>query len=127
MVRFLCWLKINSIALKLEYLKHWLTWKYVMKNLMRLLGRKKIWEDEIGRDECQWKTREYEIKQFEFQKNDEFVNNLWVWLKIFFYFFCIYKMYLISADGYKNAGVDLLIIKKRLVKFGQKWKTYKMV
>ena len=55
------------------------------------------------------------------------LNNLWVWLKIFFYFFCIYKMYLISADGYKNAGVDLLIIIKKLVKFGQKWKTYKLV
>ena len=27
-------------------------------------------------------------------------------------FFCIYKMYLISADGYKNAGVNLLSIKK---------------
>ena len=26
--------------------------------------------------------------------------------------FCIYKMYLISAEGYKNTGVDLLIIKK---------------
>ena len=25
------------------------------------------------------------------------------WLKIF----CIYKTYLISAEGYKNAGVDL--------------------
>ena len=35
-------------------------------------------------------------------------------------------MYLISAEGYKNAGVDLLIIKK-LVKFGQKSKTNKMV
>ena len=27
-------------------------------------------------------------------------------------FFCIYKMYLISADGYKNAGVNFLSIKK---------------
>ena len=27
-------------------------------------------------------------------------------------FFCIYKMYLISSEGYKNALVDLLIIKK---------------
>ena len=35
-------------------------------------------------------------------------------------------MYLISTEGYKNAGVDLLLITK-LVKFGQKLKTYKMV
>ena len=27
-------------------------------------------------------------------------------------FFCIYKMYLISADGSKNAGVNFLSIKK---------------
>ena len=33
-------------------------------------------------------------------------------VKNIFLFFCIYKMYLISAEGYKNAGVDLLIIKK---------------
>ena len=35
-------------------------------------------------------------------------------------------MYLISAKGYENAGVDLLRVKP-LVKFGQKWKMYKMV
>ena len=29
-------------------------------------------------------------------------------------------MYLISAGGYKNAGVDLLITKKKQAKFGQK-------
>ena len=29
----------------------------------------------------------------------------------FFFFFFFYKMYLISAEGYKNAGVDLLRIK----------------
>ena len=43
---------------------------------------------------------------------NKFVNDLWVWLKILFIFFCIYQMYLISAEGYKNAGVNLLIIKK---------------
>ena len=47
-------------------------------------------------------------------------------VKNIFLFFCIYKMYLISAEGYKSAGVDLLI-RKKLVKFGQKGKTYKMV
>ena len=46
------------------------------------------------------------------KNNNEFVNHLWVWLKIYFLVFCIYKMYLISAKGYKNAGVDLLLIKK---------------
>ena len=40
--------------------------------------------------------------------------------------FCIYEMYLISTEGYKNAGADMSIIKK-LVKFGQKWKMYTMV
>ena len=39
------------------------------------------------------------------------------WLKIFFCFH-IYKMYLISDEGYKNARVHISIIKK-LVKFGQ--------
>ena len=29
-------------------------------------------------------------------------------------------MYLISAEAYKNAGVDLLIIKKKVVKSEQK-------
>ena len=33
-------------------------------------------------------------------------------VKNIFLFFCIYKMYLRSAEGYKNAGIDLLIIKK---------------
>ena len=28
----------------------------------------------------------------------------------FLFFFCIYKVYLISAEGYKNAGVHILII-----------------
>ena len=32
--------------------------------------------------------------------------------KKFIYFFCIYKMYLISAEGYKNAGVYCLKIRK---------------
>ena len=38
-----------------------------------------------------------------------------------FFFFCIYKIYLISAEGYKNAGVHILIIKKYInwMKFGQ--------
>ena len=33
-------------------------------------------------------------------------------------------MYLTSAEGYKNAGVHILIIKhfKKLAKFGQAWK-----
>ena len=33
-------------------------------------------------------------------------------VKNIFLFFWIYKMYLISTEGYKNAGVDLLIIKR---------------
>ena len=33
-------------------------------------------------------------------------------VKNIFLFFCIYKMYLISAEGYKNAGVNFLRIKK---------------
>ena len=32
-------------------------------------------------------------------------------VKNIFLFLCIYKIYLISAEGYKNVGVDLLIIK----------------
>ena len=45
-------------------------------------------------------------------------------VKNIFLFFCTYKIYLrSSAEGYKNAGVDPLIIKKKkkkMVKFGQK-------
>ena len=33
-------------------------------------------------------------------------------VKNIFSFFCIYKMYLISTEGYENAGVEFLIIKK---------------
>ena len=34
-------------------------------------------------------------------------------LKLFFlFFFCIYKIYLISAEGYTNAGVHFLKIRK---------------
>ena len=29
-----------------------------------------------------------------------------------FFFFCMYKMYLISAEGYKNAEVDSKIVRK---------------
>ena len=36
-----------------------------------------------------------------------------------FLFFCIYEMYLISAEGYKIAGVTFSSIKK-LLKIGQK-------
>ena len=32
--------------------------------------------------------------------------------KLKLYFFCIYKMYLISAEGYTNAGVHFLKIRK---------------
>ena len=32
-------------------------------------------------------------------------------LKKIIFFFCMYKMYLISAEGYKNAKVDFLTIK----------------
>ena len=31
---------------------------------------------------------------------------------LFFFFFCIYKIYLISAEGYTNAGVHFLKIRK---------------
>ena len=48
-------------------------------------------------------------------------------IKKFYPIFCIYKTYLISAERYKNAGVHILIIIKKLAKFGQAWKLYKMV
>ena len=38
-------------------------------------------------------------------------------------FFCIYKMHLISAEEYKNAGVDLLIMKKT----GEIWTKIKYI
>ena len=42
------------------------------------------------------------------------VTSLFSYLK---YIFCIYKMYLIPAEGYEKAEVDTLTT-KRLVKFG---------
>ena len=40
-------------------------------------------------------------------KSKKFLNNLVVKLNIFSNFY-IYKMHLISAEGYKNAGADML-------------------
>ena len=41
------------------------------------------------------------------------MKNYWVFyvIKKSIFFFCIYKIYLISAEGYKNAKVDFLTIK----------------
>ena len=61
--------------------------------------------------------------------NSKKITSLWIIISLvknIFLFFYIYKMYLISAEGYKNAGLDLLRVKK-LLKSGQKWKIYKMV
>ena len=52
------------------------------------------------------------------KKNNELVN-MWLvkiyqtlyGIKTFYFIFCIHKMYLISAEGYKNAGDHILIIK----------------
>ena len=33
-------------------------------------------------------------------------------VKNIFLFFCMFEIYVISAEGYKNAGVNLLIVKK---------------
>ena len=43
--------------------------------------------------------------------------------KKLFFFLCIYKMYLISAEGYKNPGVHCLRIKKT----GELWVNMKNV
>ena len=40
-----------------------------------------------------------------------------------FFFFCMYKMYLISAEGYKNAEVDAKIVRKT----GKIWASMKDV
>ena len=65
-----------------------------------------------------------------FKKNNELVK---MWLiknyqaiceiKKFYFIFCIYKMYLISAEGYKKADVLILIIKKT----GKIWASMKNV
>ena len=39
------------------------------------------------------------------------------------FFFCMYKMYLISAEGYKNAEVDAKIVRKT----GEIWVSMKDV
>ena len=49
------------------------------------------------------------------QKNNEFVNNLCSQVKYIFTF-CIYKIYLILAERYKNAGAHL-----RVRKTGKIW------
>ena len=40
-----------------------------------------------------------------------------------FFFFCIYKIYLILAEGYKNAGIHVFIIRKT----GEIWVSMKNV
>ena len=44
-------------------------------------------------------------------------------IKKFYFIFCAYKMYLISAEGYKNAGVHFL----RVIKTGEIWVSMKNV
>ena len=87
-------------------------------------GLKKIWGTPVKNK----KMRDWIVWT---QENNELVNmwlvkNYQTFCEINFFFnFCIYKMYLLSGEGYKNAGVHILIIKK-LGKFGQAWKMYKM-
>ena len=50
-------------------------------------------------------------------------NWIFEWSKKNYFFVCLYKMYLISAEGYKNAGVHFLIIKKT----GEIWPSMKDV
>ena len=40
------------------------------------------------------------------------LRNHFFFFFFFFFFFCIHKMYLVSAEGYKNAGVHILVIRK---------------
>ena len=59
---------------------------------MRLLDRRKIWEDDRKYEECQWNTKKFNV-------NNEFVN-MWLVKKywtfepshFFFFFACMYKM-----------------------------------
>ena len=62
------------------------------------------------------------------KKNNKFVNmwfvkNYQTFQKLIFFFFCIYKMYLISAEGYKNHSVHFL----RARKTGEIWVSIKNV
>ena len=52
----------------------------------------------------------------EFKKSNKFVNILFSCFK---YIFCIYRMYLISAEGYENAEVDTLTKKKNWWNVGE--------
>ena len=62
------------------------------------------------------KQENMRLNSEKFLKNNEFAN---MWLvknyrtfyaiKNFYFIFCVSKMYLISAKGYENAGVRLLI------------------
>ena len=51
------------------------------------------------------------------------VKNFQVLYDFFFFFFCIYKMYLISYEGYENVGVGF----KRVRKTDEIWASMKNV
>ena len=87
-------------------------WRMSVKN-------KKIWdwirEDERECEECQWKTRKYETEYLNYQ--------IFYEIKKFYFIFCVYKMYLITAEEYKNAGVLFLTVRK----IGEIWSSMKDV
>ena len=64
---------------------------------------------------CELKTR-IELKKI---KN----YRVFCAIKKFYFIFCVYKIYLISAEGYKNAGVRFV----RVRKIGEIWPSMKNV
>ena len=56
-------------------------------------------------------------------KNSQNLLSILCHQKNIFFFLCMYKMYLISAEGYKNAEVDAKIVRKT----GEIWVSMKDV
>ena len=83
---------------------------------MQLLGRKKYKRMKENVRNVSEKQENMRLNSEDFLKNNEFANMWWVKnyrtfyaIKNFYFIFCVSKMYLISAKGYENAGVRLLI------------------
>ena len=101
-----------------------------MKNLLQFWKRKinmgrwkkikkrkwKIWNYEI--EYCKIKDLKQKLNEKQSKIIEHFMSS-----KKFIFFLCMYKMYLISAEGYKNAEVDAKIVRKT----GEIWVSMKDV
>ena len=87
MIRFLCWLKVNSIALKLQVSLALIDMEISHEEFNAIIREKQKYERikenvrNVSEHSSAEKTRKYEIEQYKFKKNNQFVTNDFNWLK----------------------------------------------